>query len=158
MKRNLFIAVAMGAVLLFPLVSVGRQVAEEITREKVLANGQEWKDKYDKYEPPADMLNDLKGMLGPSMKIDVYLGLWCPDSRNNVPPFIKILDRLGARIPVRYFDVPRKASRDVKYYVEEMDVEKVPTFIVYRDGKEIGRIVENPKANMLVDFMDIVAK
>lgn len=158
MKRNLFIAVAMGVVLLFPLVSIGRQAAEEITREKILANGQEWKDKYDKYEPPADMLNDLKGMLGSNMKIDVYLGLWCPDSRNNVPPFIKILDRLGARIPVRYFGVPRKASRDVKYYVEEMDVEKVPTFIVYRDGKEIGRIVENPKANMLVDFMDIVAK
>jgi hypothetical protein len=158
MKRNLFIAVAVGVALLLPILSVARQAAEAITRDKILANGQEWKDKYDKYEPPAELLNNLKGMIGSNLKIDVYLGLWCPDSRNNVPPFIKILDHLGVTIPVRYFGVPRKASKDVKYYVEEMDVQKVPTFIVYRDGKEIGRIVENPKESMLADFMAIVAK
>jgi hypothetical protein len=158
MKRNLFIAVAMAVALLFPVLSIGRQAAEEITKDKILANGQEWKDKYDKYEPPAEILNNLKGMLGSNVKIDVYLGLWCPDSRNNVPPFVKILDRLGVTIPVRYFGVPRKASRDVKYYVEEMDVQKVPTFILYRDGKEIGRIVENPKADMLTDLTAIFAK
>jgi hypothetical protein len=158
MKRNLFIAVAVGAALLLPILSVARQAAEEITRDKILANGQEWKDKYDKYEPPAEMLNNLKGMIGSNLKVDVYLGLWCPDSRNNVPPFIKILDRLGVTIPVRYFGVPRKASKDVKYYVEEMDVQKVPTFIVYRDGKEIGRIVENPKVDMLTDLTAIFAK
>ena len=92
------------------------------------------------------------------MKIDVYLGLWCPDSRNNLPPFLKILDRVGVAVPVRYVNVPRKTSRDVKYYVEEMQVERVPSFIFYRDGKEIGRIVENPKAGMIEDMMDIVFK
>jgi len=32
----------------------------------------------------------------------------------------------------------------------------VPTFIFYRGGGEIGRIVENPKAGMIEDFMEIV--
>ncbi|MBZ5497415.1 MAG: thioredoxin family protein [Acidobacteriia bacterium] len=158
MRRSLFIALATGAALLIPFVLAGRQAPEELTREKIFAAGQEWQDKYDKYEPAADMVDALKTKLGADMKIDVYLGLWCPDSRNNVPLFIKILDRLGTEVPVRYFGVPRKANKDVKYYVEEMKVERVPSFIFYRDGEEIGRIVEKPKTGLLEDIMDIVFK
>jgi hypothetical protein len=158
MKRILFWAVAAGAALLFPLVSAGGQTAEEITKEKILATGQEWQEKHDKYEPEADIVDALKTKLGSNLKIDVYLGLWCPDSRNNVPPFIKILDRLGTGVPVRYFNVPRKASKDIKYYVEELKVERVPTFIFYRDAKEIGRIIENPKTGLIEEFMEIVLK
>ena len=157
--RQVFFSVLVAAItLLSPLVSVGRQGQEEITREKIFAAGQEWQDKYDKYEPKSDMLDALKAKIGPGMKIDVFLGLWCPDSRNNVPPFLKILDRLGTEVPIRYINVPRKASRDVKFYVEEFKVERVPSFIFYKDGKEIGRIVENPKIGLLEDMFDIVYK
>ncbi len=156
MKRTLFAAV-LTAVLLLPAVSVGRQAAEEINKDKIFSNPR-WQGVYDKYEPVAELVAALKARLGPDMRIDVYLGLWCPDSRNNVPPFIKILDRAGSSVPVRYYGVPRKPSKDVKYYVEDMNVEKVPTFIFYRDGKEIGRIIENPKTGMLEDMADIVLK
>ena len=155
MKRTLFVVAA--AALLLPIVSIGRQKPEEITRDMIFANPQ-WQEKYDKYNPAADMIDALKAKLGTDMKIDVYLGLWCPDSRNNVPPFIKILDIAASNVPVRYFGLPRKASRDVKYYFEEMQVERVPTFIFYRGGKEIGRIIENPKTGMLEDMLDIVLK
>jgi hypothetical protein len=158
MKRILFWAVAAGAALLFPLVSAGAQTAEEITKEKILAAGQGWQEKHDKYEPEADIMDALKAKIGSGLRIDVYLGLWCPDSRNNVPPFIKILDRLGTAVPVRYFSLPRKANKDIKYYVEELKVERVPTFIFYRDAKEIGRIIENPKTGLIQDFMEIVFK
>jgi len=157
MKRSSYIGTALGVLLLFPLLLAGMQPAEELTRDKVLAT-QGWQQKYDAYEPAAEMIDALKTKLRPNTRIDVYLGLWCPDSRNNVPLFIKILDRLGANMPVRYFDSPRKASRDVRYYVEEMKVEKVPTFIVYRNGQEIGRIIENPKVGMLEDLLDILFK
>jgi hypothetical protein len=158
MKQSRLTALTMGVILLLPLVSAGKQGPEEITREKIIAAGQEWQDKFDKFDPKADMVDALKAKFGPGMKIDVYLGLWCPDSRNNVPLFLKLLDRIGADVPVRYFGVPRKASRDVKYYVEEFNVEKVPTFIFYRDGKEIGRIIENPKNGIVEDILDIVYK
>ncbi len=156
MKRTAWAAV-LTAALFLPAISPGRQAAEEITREKIFSNPQ-WQEKYDKYDPAADLIDTLKVKLGTDMKIDVYLGLWCPDSRNNVPPFIKILDQSGSTVPVRYFGVPRKASKDVKYYVEEMNVQKVPTFIFYREGKEIGRIIENPKTGMLEDMSEIILK
>ena len=151
-------AMAAAICLVVAITIFGRQSAEQIDRDKILGNGQDWKDKYDKYDPAADILDALKSKMDEHMKIDVYLGLWCPDSRNNVPVFVKIMDRLGVSVPIRYFAVPRKATRDVKYYVEEMGVEKVPTFIFSRDGKEIGRIKENPKTGMIEDMLDIVSK
>ena len=147
-----------GIPLLFPLAVTGRQGPEELTKEKILATGKDWQEKYDKFLPPTEIMEAMKVKFGSDMKIDVYLGLWCPDSRNNVPLFLKLLDSLGTTVPVRYFGVPRKASRDVKYYVEEFNVEKVPSFIFYRGGKEIGRIIENPKTGMLEDTFEIVSK
>ncbi len=145
-------------VLALPLLSAATQAAEEITKEKILAAAPEWRENYDKYKPPAELIDAMKAKLGPDMKIDVYLALWCPDSRKNVPLFIKILDRAGTAVPVRYFDLARKANKDIKYFVEELKVERVPTFIFYRDGKEIGRIVENPKTGMIEDFAEIVLR
>ncbi len=158
MRAARMLIALMGIVLFCPLAAVSRQGPEELSKDKILATGKVWQDKYDNFQPPADMLEALKAKFVGDMRIDVYLGLWCPDSRNNVPLFLKLLDRLGTSVPVRYFGVPRKASRDVKYYVEEFKVERVPSFIFYRDGKEIGRIVENPKAGMVEDVFDIVFK
>ena len=97
----------------------------------------------------------LKSEIGSDARKNAYLGLWCLGLRNNVPLFIKIFDRLGKEIPVEYFNVPKKASRDVKFYVEEMNVEQVPTFIFYWQGKELGRIVENASTGMMKYIMGI---
>jgi hypothetical protein len=151
--------ICFAAIIVFvQLTPAAGQEKQEVTREKILSAGPQWQEKYDKYDPVPDMLDLLKTKFGPDISMDVYLGLWCPDSRNNVPVFLKILDRAGTAVPVRYFDVPRKANRQVKYYIEEMQIEKVPTFIIYRDGTEIGRIKENPKIGMLEDLMDILLK
>jgi hypothetical protein len=156
MNRSSLAAAAIGAAFLLALSVVAVPVTEELTKEQILSSGPEWQAEYDKYLPTPDMVSALRSKLGTDMRVDVYLGLWCPDSRNNVPHFIKILDCVGTAVQVRYFGVPRKASKDVKYYVEEMKVDRVPTFIFYRNGEEIGRIVENPKAGLLEDMMEIV--
>ena len=148
------IPVPVAAILFLSLLSLFGQSPEEVTREKMLGTPQ-WQDKFDQFAPEQEMLDVIKTRLA-GLNVDVVLGLWCPDSRNNVPPFLKIMDSLGSSVPARYFGVPRKANREVKYYYEEWKVERVPTFIFYREGKEIGRIVENPKSGMLEDMMDLV--
>jgi thiol-disulfide isomerase/thioredoxin len=158
MKRNLCALMMIGAALLSPLFLIGRQGPEELAREKILATSAEWQQKFDDFQPVADMVEAIKPKLGANESIEVYLGLWCPDSRNHVPTFLKFLDKLGTSVPVRYFGLPRKASKDVKYYFEEKQVEKVPTFIFFRDGKEIGRIIEKPKTGIVEDILDIVYK
>ncbi len=156
MKGSLLTILCTSAVLLLPLVLDGGQTAEEIGKDLILGTGLDWRDKYDRYDPAADMVDALKQKLGAGIKIDVYLGLWCPDSRNNVPPFIKILDSAGSAASVRYFSLPRKANKETQYFVSELKIDRVPTFIVYMEGKEIGRIVENPKVGMIEDLMEIL--
>ena len=155
MRFSLFTVIATGTAILLPLISVFGQTAHEITRDEILATGGEWKEKYDQYDPVADMVDALKAKLVGDVRIDVYLGLWCPDSRNNVPLFIKIMDRAGTAVPVRYFDVPKKANKEILFFIDEFKVRLIPTFIFYRDDKEIDRIVENPKAGMIEDTMEI---
>jgi hypothetical protein len=151
MKR---IFVPVSALVFLALPCLFGQSPEEVTKEEMLATPQ-WQEKYDQTAPSQEMLDIIKTRLE-GVKVDVVLGLWCPDSRNNVPQFLKIADALGTSLPVHYFDVPRKPNSDVKYYYEEWKVERVPTFIFYRDGKEIGRIIENPKIGMLEDILDLI--
>ena len=49
-----------------------------------------------------------------------------------------------------------KPNKQTKYYVKDLKVERVPTFIFYKNNKEIGRIIENPKKDMAEDFLEIV--
>ncbi len=155
-KKNLIMIGVIGISMVF-FLSLLLTAMEKIDKNKILATGQEWKDNYMNYRVDDTLLETLKTKIGENLKIDVYLGTWCSDSLNNVPKFIKIIDTVGEdNIPVNYYNVERKPSRDVKYYVEDLKVERVPTFIFYRDGKEIGRIIENPKNSLAEDFLEII--
>jgi hypothetical protein len=151
MKR---ITVQVSALVILALPCLFGQSPEEVAKEQMLATPQ-WQEKYDQTSPSQEMLDIIKTRLE-GVKVDVVLGLWCPDSRNNVPQFLRIADALGTSLPAHYFGVPRKLNGDVKYYNEAWQVERVPTFIFYREGKEIGRIIENPKSGMLEDILDLI--
>ena len=154
MKIYLFITCAL---LISSLISIANVPVNEISRDKILAD-KEWQENYDKCKPAPDLIETLKSKLGNSLRIDVYLGLWCPDSQNHVPSLIKILDTAGVSIPIRFLNVQRKAVKSIRYYSDEFQVERVPTFIFYRGGTEIGRIVENPNAGLIEDMLAILSK
>lgn len=158
MKREYGI-IAIAVAFLFSLsVSFSAETKiEKIDENTILKTSEVWMENYENFDPQNELLERVKSRVGNNLKIDVYLGLWCPDSRNNVPKFLKIMDRLEAGVPVDYYTVQRKPNRSVKYYVEDMKVEQVPTFVFFRDGKEIGRIIENPKKSLLADFLEIIS-
>jgi hypothetical protein len=154
--RKILISAAALA-LAFPLLSLC-ETDEVLTEEKILGYGAEWRQKYDDYQPPADMVDALKSRLGPDVSIEVYLGEWCADSRNSVPFFIKTLKLTAGQAAVRYIGLPRKANKEIKFFVEKPPIDRVPTFVVYRSGQEIGRIVENPRVGIIEDLMEILFK
>lgn len=115
-----------------------------------------WKQIYDNYIPDAELIEKLKTK-APELKADVYFGYWCDDSKNNVPVFLKILDTLNvAEFKVNFYEVEKKLTAGQKYYVEDMMIEKVPTFIFYLNDFEMGRIIENPKNTILQDIILLV--
>lgn len=154
-KKNIVIFLSM--VIFCASLAGGVEKVEKIGKDRILKNGREWQDVYTGYRVDESFIDTLKARIGDNLKIDVYLGLWCSDSRNNVPKFIKIIDTVGQRnTAVSYYNVARKASKDIKYFIKDLKVERVPTFIFSRGGKEIGRIVENPQKSLIEDFLEII--
>jgi len=139
MKMKSPILIYAAVVMLALLCSPFLHSAEKITKDEILKTGKEWEDNYTNYEVDQSFIEVLNAKVGDNLTIDVYLGLWCSDSQNNVPKFIKVADLVRTEnFTVNYYTVERKASPDVKYYVEDLKVERVPTFVFYRDGKEIA--------------------
>jgi hypothetical protein len=129
----------------------------EIGKNRVLSAA-EWRANYDQSKPDPGQIEKIKAKLGKNLRIDIYLGLWCSDSRNNVPPFLKIMDAVGAPVPMRFFSVQRKPAAAIQYFSDKFRVERVPTFIFYRGETEIGRIVENPKIGLIEDMLGILSR
>jgi len=77
-------------------------------------------------------------------------------NKNNVPKFMKILNSLDKTIEINYYLCKRKKDKKIKFFVEDKNIIKVPTFIFYNKNVEIGRIIENPNKSLLEDFLEIV--
>lgn len=93
-----------------------------------------------------------------NLNITVVLGTWCGDSKEFVPPFLKILDTLSfPESNLRLICVDRQ-RQGIADEVKDLDIKLVPTFIFYRDGNEIGRIVESPKQGLEKDFLTITSE
>lgn len=87
----------------------------------------------------------------------VFLGFWCSDSHREVPRFLKIADESG--IPARRITIialdRKKTSPDG--LERQYGIERVPTFVALKKGKEIGRIVESPRTTLEGDLLTILA-
>lgn len=93
--------------------------------------------------------------------VDVLLILatWCPDSKREVPRFFKICDQSGLDLAgkVTMVGVDR-TKKDAEGLALKHDVQRVPTFVFFRAGKELGRVVERPTTTLEGDVAAIVTK
>lgn len=88
--------------------------------------------------------------------VDVYLGTWCSDSRREVPRFWRAL-KLAGEVPfqVNYVGLDRSfEAGDVD--LSRVGVEAVPTFVVKRDGEEVGRVVEKSPQEIEKHLLDLL--
>ncbi len=87
----------------------------------------------------------------------IFFGLWCPDSKREVPHFLKIADEAGMRdSTIRLYSLDR-SKKSPDGLTEKYAIERVPTFIFFRGGKEIGRITESPRTTLEGDILAILA-
>lgn len=116
--------------------------AGSVEREPILEAKERWSLAFEKTGVDEDAAMSL-AEVEPGARIEVYLGVWCGDSLREVTRFWKALDAAG-EVPfeVNYIGVDRQfEAGDVS--LEGVDLEAVPTFVVYRDDTEVGRVVEN---------------
>jgi cyclophilin family peptidyl-prolyl cis-trans isomerase/HEAT repeat protein/thiol-disulfide isomerase/thioredoxin len=105
----------------------------------------EYRERMADYEPDPAVVEMIAASVQQGDRISVYLGTWCADSQREIPRFLKILQLAeqlyGTSIPVDWIAIDR-SKREPAALVEGKSIALVPTFIYYRSGEEIGRIVE----------------
>ncbi len=137
--------------LFFPL---GIKTAT-ITEDEVLSQAPSWYEKIARYVPDKATIEKLR-KVNVDYKILVIFGYWCKDSQRHVPEFIKTMWEAGnPRFTYEFIEVPRERPlRKVVY--KRYKIERIPTFIVYRNGKEVGRIIERPRRSIEEDLAEIL--
>ena len=96
------------------------------------------------YKPNADALEGLKKNKD-SIHLITFMGTWCSDSHVIIPKFFTLLDSAGfSNDKVTLIGVDRKKTT-FSDLTGALNVINVPTIIVMKNGKEIGRVVEYGK-------------
>ncbi len=107
------------------------------------------------YLPDPQYADQLNAALE-DVEMVCVLATWCSDSKREVPRMLRIMQY--ANIPpekLRMIGVDRE-KQSPGGEAAPYDITLVPTFIFFRDGKELGRIVEAPLATLEKDILGIV--
>ena len=109
---------------------------------------------YSEYSVDQSLVEELKPMLQ-DVEITLFMGTWCGDSMRETPRIYKILDAAGKTQDIELITVDR-AKTTPQGLEEGKDIKRVPTLILSKDGKELGRIVEYPIESLEADMLKIL--
>ena len=132
-----------------------------MTRERVLELLPQYVTAAAAYQPDPTVVEMVAQAVRPGDRIEVYMGTWCDDSAREVPKMLRIADALRDQhekeVPLSFYALDRSKTGPAEL-VRGKAIERVATFIYYRDGEELGRIVERPVSLFEDDLLAIVAR
>lgn len=135
---------------------LGHQTKDQLLKEPY----SEWYTKeHDEYTIDKAAVSDLKKEKLNSYNITLVMGTWCEDSHRQVPRLFKILEAVDfpdSKLTMIAVNRKKEAPNGEEGV---FNIQLVPTIIVQKYGKEIGRITENPSTGYLErDLVEILKK
>ena len=122
------------------------------TTFKWFAANQKW------YTPQTAAVDALKAKKD-SIELLVYMGTWCEDSHVIIPHLYKLADITGFDSKKITLVGTDRYKKTLSHLSEALNVKNVPTIIVLKDGKEMGRVVEYGKYGIYdKELAEILAK
>ncbi|RYY62402.1 MAG: thioredoxin [Chitinophagaceae bacterium] len=111
----------------------------------------------DGYKPYPAALDALKKNVD-SVQMIIFMGTWCGDSHFIIPKFFMLADAAGfSEKNISLIGVDRE-KKTLGNLTTTLNVLNVPTMIVLKNGKEIGRVVEYGKSGQFdKDLAEILA-
>jgi hypothetical protein len=125
------------------LITAHQGLTGETDKQKLFETVPVWRSLMESYQPDLNVVAAIKA-IQPDTTITVALATWCSDSKQHVPRLLKALDGAGnRRLHIKLIGIARKFSEPAEA-IKRLNIVRVPTVIVERNGIELGRIVENP--------------
>ncbi|OED39678.1 hypothetical protein AB832_03860, partial [Flavobacteriaceae bacterium (ex Bugula neritina AB1)] len=135
-----------------PEILIGKQNREALLKKPYRS----WFTKnFEEYTVDSKIIDQLKPKLK-DISIKIFMGTWCSDSQRETPTFYKILDAANYNYSNLAL-ITVSEEKDTPDGLEKgLDIQRVPTFIFYKNSKEIGRYVEFARETLEKDMLAIV--
>ena len=155
-------------ILILAACSTQRYSIDEILGKNNIIKGQlnwtEWKKHAqwidydaDNYNPDQKALETLKTAIeNYQPNFILFAASWCHDCQSEVPKIYKIFREINVSENFVQLIGVDKNKQDIKGMADDMNIKKVPTLLIFTEGKEKGRIVEFPKLSWEQDMADII--
>ncbi len=127
----------------------------EVFNDSVFASW--FNPEYESYKPDSSTIESLKKNID-GIDIILVMGSWCSDSQLHVSDFYKILDEINypsGKVTLVAVNEDKKTEGNE---IDSLYIEFVPAFIFYKDGSELGRMVESPEKSLEEDMLGILTK
>jgi thiol-disulfide isomerase/thioredoxin len=114
------------------------------------------------YLPNDQVISDLKKANPSQYTLKIFFGSWCGDTKRELPRMAKILERLSFPSKNLVLIGVDNSTEEYKQSPQReeagLNIYRVPTFIIYKNNKEVGRIVEYPTETLERDLLKIFSK
>ena len=172
MLREIIILVLL--LVVFPLLTKGQEMTYNVETASVhpnvdkILNGLITKEglqqlpykiwfntNYKTYQVDNQTLQAIKKRKLKGLEILVFMGTWCHDSNREIPRLLKVAETMGIADQMTLYGVDtNKESKEGKE--SGFDLQKTPTIIFLKDGREIARILEKPLHSFEKDMVEIL--
>ncbi len=107
------------------------------------------------YEADPKIVNEIAKNIN-DYEVYAFGGTWCPDTRALLPKFMAVVqaaELAPERLTIFAVDHQKNALNVER---EMFDIERVPTFIFYKNNNEKGRIVESVEGSIEKAILEII--
>lgn len=126
----------------------------EHTLDELLRHSPKYQEGIDAYRPSAERLASLKAVTEET-EVRIFFGSWCHVCKTYLPNALRVQQEItGSKLSFSYYglDYPPKGWQDPE--VQRQGVDGLPTAIVLRGGRELGRFsgaggFEEPEKSLL---------
>jgi tetratricopeptide (TPR) repeat protein len=140
-----------------PVVLFGKCNTDSLNR---LPHSEWYSPGYASYKISPAILRELKAVSTGDIRIEIFFGSWCGDSKREVPRFMKLLDEMDfpdSRVSLVGVGNSDSLLKQSPAHEEAgKGIFRVPTIIIYRKGTEINRINEFPAYSLEKDLLEIL--
>lgn len=155
-RASLLLVVATSAACLHGRPSEVPALLGNLDRADVERRLPDWRQAREEARPDPAASRALRAV-APGAEVIVYLGTWCSDSRREVTRLWHAFDDAGGPLPftVHWIGVDRDKEEPAAL-LRGVELRRVPTLVVRRAGREIGRIVEAAPRGVERELLDLL--